>query len=142
MATSANLCGECTACCVHLEIDGDIFEGGKKPQHVPCPKLCATGCSIYNDPIKPEACGEFKCIWLRVREAVPEVSIEMRPDRVGMMARYVGGDTIAVEELEAGVMDMDQLTHWQQRLVDLLGGVVQDQNRPVGIVYKKFKEVS
>ena len=71
-------CGECTACCTALLIKPGIVSEKEKPQFQPCPKLCASGCSIYAK--RPTLCREFVCFW---KAGVGEV--EDRPDRIGFV---------------------------------------------------------
>jgi len=81
---SPRTCGECTACCVVLDIDDPELQ---KPKNEPCSKLrkdgCG-GCSIY--ATRPKVCKGFECVWLAFPDAMPE---ELRPDRCGIMLRIV-----------------------------------------------------
>ena len=70
-------CGTCTACCTVMGI-----EELDKPAGVPCEKLCAKGCSIYET--KPPSCTDFKCVWLIDNESKLFRENE-RPDRIGIM---------------------------------------------------------
>lgn len=68
-------CGECNVCCIMSEItDPDLV----KPAGVPCPHLCASGCSIHE--AKPSDCRAFLCAW-RVMGQLPDT---FRPDRSGL----------------------------------------------------------
>ena len=77
---SYNACGDCTACCERFTIEGDIWEDGIKKKNVLCKYNC-NGCTIYED--RPKICQDFKCVWLRIKEARPDFCESMRPDNVG-----------------------------------------------------------
>ena len=46
-------------------------------------KYQCDGCGIYES--RPEVCRDFKCIWLRIKEARPNFPERLRPDNVGAM---------------------------------------------------------
>jgi len=50
----------------------------EKPAGLACPKLCQSGCSIYQQ--RPKLCKEFECTWLANKDW-PEA---WRPDRSGL----------------------------------------------------------
>ncbi|NLY01166.1 MAG: hypothetical protein GXY83_34170 [Rhodopirellula sp.] len=67
-------CGPCTACCtVFTVVEFD------KPRHTPCQHLCATGCSIHDQP-RPATCTDFFCDW-----TLSDWGDELRPDRCGVI---------------------------------------------------------
>ena len=72
-------CGSCTACCTHLPIPARIVSPAAKPAGEPCPHLCQSGCSIYQQ--RPDICARFQCAWLANGDW-PE---EWRPDRSGLL---------------------------------------------------------
>lgn len=49
-------CGACRECCIHVGV-----QEFNKPAGKPCDKLCAKGCSIYED--RPDGCRKFVCVW-------------------------------------------------------------------------------
>lgn len=77
-------CGECTACCVLLE----ITDTASKPNEV-C-KHCdlGVGCKIYDQ--RPQGCKEFMCMWLQMGYVHPD----LRPDRCGLMFEKFSDEVI------------------------------------------------
>lgn len=67
-------CGECTACCLLLDID-EL----QKPAEVLCPSCTGSGCGVYETRVS--ACRNYYCAWRRV-EAMPDWA---RPDRLRVM---------------------------------------------------------
>jgi len=97
-------CGECTACCVVLNIEEPPIE---KEANEPCRFLCKDGggCGIYAE--RPELCRGFKCLWLAFSSVIPEA---FRPDRCGLMIRLVDKDGSGrVERLEDGVLTVHEV---------------------------------
>jgi len=65
-ASSARVCGGCTACCKVREIyDDPVLETFLKPPGVWC-KHCdkGRGCRLWSKPERPNACQTFDCAWL------------------------------------------------------------------------------
>jgi len=70
------VCGECTVCCVELEIDDPALS---KPDYVPCPHMIrGGGCGIHAR--QPQACRSWFCGWRFLN-----LSDALRPDRCGVM---------------------------------------------------------
>ena len=79
-----NTCGECSECCLILEVHREPDElalaptsDGCKPRDVLC-RHCDDGCMVYTDPKKPSGCNAYRCAWLK-NDWVPE----LRPDQCG-----------------------------------------------------------
>ena len=77
-------CGACSMCCFLMAVP-DI----DKPACLHCEHELRPhgGCRIYDQPEKPEACSDFKCLWLvsqgrRLDDRMPS---ELRPDRAKAM---------------------------------------------------------
>ncbi len=68
-------CGECKVCCTVLPVRAIDKAAGE-----PCAKLCASGCSIFDSPDRPEVCGKFRCAWLQ-----GNLGPRDRPDRSGAL---------------------------------------------------------
>lgn len=81
-------CGECNACCVHLDIDQP--ETIAHAAHVPCAKLCSGGCSIYKS--RPMTCVVYRCLWLEGFGGD-----EHRPDRFGAIFHVNNQETMGVD---------------------------------------------
>ena len=75
-AGPGNSCGGCTACCKTPYIDAP---GLRKPSHQMCQHCTGVGCGIYDK--RPEACREFRCLWLRSQNSEQPMAAELRPDR-------------------------------------------------------------
>ena len=71
-------CGDCTACCIDLNIDQPDLV---KLSDQPCVHCDAGGCGIY--PRRPSVCRAFHCGW----RLIPWLGAEWRPDRIGIMVR-------------------------------------------------------
>jgi hypothetical protein len=72
-------CGECTACCVVLQIDDDNF---RKPADQVCTNLMDKGgCKIYTK--RPSVCQEWHCAW----RFMAQLDESWRPDLSGIMLR-------------------------------------------------------
>lgn len=69
-------CGDCSVCCVHLEIDTPELQ---KPPGVACEHCTDSGCAIYEDRFP--VCRNWHCLW-RFIGAMPE---EARPDKSGVV---------------------------------------------------------
>lgn len=75
-------CGECTACCMALEVS-EL----KKPNGVMC-QHAGNGCSIY--PERPKSCKAYLCGW-KIGMGLPE----QRPDKLGLVLSPVPGTSPA-----------------------------------------------
>jgi len=76
---SGRECGECTACCVVLQIDDEHF---KKPADQVCENLMEKGgCKIYTK--RPSVCQDWHCAW----RFMPQLDETWRPDLSGIMVR-------------------------------------------------------
>lgn len=75
VAAPGKSCGECSLCCVALEI-----EELNKPAGPPCPNCRLDGgCAIYAS--RPKVCREFECEWLTDRN----LARQLRPDKIGTL---------------------------------------------------------
>ena len=93
------VCGECSACCVHLRIDTKELQ---KQAGVPCPHLePGRGCGIHDH--WPRICREWFCGW-RQFDYLPE---SMRPDKSGVIVQLEGGEFVlnAIASAEAYLSD-------------------------------------
>lgn len=93
-------CGECTACCVlpRISDDEETIKAGIGPKlgYEPCVKLCATGCSIYED--RPGLCHNYTCLW---RAGIVAGDERRRPDNLGIMFTFdIFGNRLVVEAWE------------------------------------------
>lgn len=77
---AARSCGPCTACCVLPRIRPEDFPPDGKPGYSPCPHVCGSGCSVYED--RPDVCRDYVCLW---REGLLEGDDRRRPDNLGLM---------------------------------------------------------
>ncbi len=74
-------CGTCTVCCKVLTIDDPDFQ---KAAGILCPNCKeAKGCQIY--AMRPKPCRGFECCW----KTMPELGDDLRPDRSGILIRYI-----------------------------------------------------
>lgn len=99
-------CGECNACCVHLEIDQPATIA--HAPHIPCSRLCKDGCSEYQS--RPMTCVAYRCMWLEGFGGD-----EHRPDKVGVifhvnsqMTMGVMLDYVAANEAVSGALEIGQ----------------------------------
>lgn len=67
-------CGDCKECCTALPV-----VELNKPMGVRCDHVCENGCGVYAN--RPESCQTFLCMWLQM----PEVKLELRPDKCGVI---------------------------------------------------------
>jgi hypothetical protein len=72
-------CGECSVCCVVLNVDTREFQ---KMPGVPCTHLCSGGCSIH--ATRFPVCREYHCGW-RYLSSLGE---DWRPDRCGVLIDF------------------------------------------------------
>lgn len=73
------VCGECTACCVVLQIDDDKLN---KPENQPCINMVEKGgCKIYKE--RPTTCQDWHCAW----RFMAQLGEEWRPDLSGILLR-------------------------------------------------------
>jgi hypothetical protein len=76
-------CGECSVCCVVLNVDTKEFQ---KLPGVPCTHLCSGGCSIH--ATRYAVCREYHCGW-RYLDSLGE---DWRPDRSGVLVDFQTDD--------------------------------------------------
>ncbi len=76
-------CGECSACCVVLNVDTPEFQ---KLPGKPCSHLCAQGCAIHETRFP--VCRAYHCGW-RYLAGLPE---DWRPDRSGVLVDFQSDD--------------------------------------------------
>ncbi len=72
-------CDECTVCCITTHVDTKEFQ---KLPGIPCPHLCAQGCSIY--ATRYQACHEYHCGW----RYLGFLSDNWRPDKSGVLIMF------------------------------------------------------
>lgn len=82
------VCGECTVCCVELEINDPELS---KPDYVACRHMVQGGCAIHAR--QPQACRNWFCGWRFLN-----LSDAMRPDRSGVMLSPELGTTPGQEK--------------------------------------------
>ena len=75
-----------------------IRETAKGPNE-PCPRLCESGCSDYED--RPEVCARFECLWLEGM-----FSIDERPDIVGAICNRLHVADMGVDILSIRTADL------------------------------------
>ena len=78
-------CGACSFCCFVMAVP-DLLN---KPACVWCQfaERPHGGCSVYGTDAKPQACSDFKCLWLvsQSRPAAERMIYGVRPDRAKVM---------------------------------------------------------
>ena len=79
-----NQCGECTECCLVLEIKDVNSKPNELCQH--CDK--GVGCKIYEN--RPQGCREFMCMWLQMET----VHLDLRPDKCGVVFEKLADDVV------------------------------------------------
>lgn len=114
-ASSARVCGGCTACCKVREIyDDPVLETFLKPPGVWC-KHCdkGRGCRLWSKPERPISCLDFHCSWLE-----GDFSPDERPDRTKIVAEMqegtLAGTVLLLWELTPGALKnnfADNLKH-------------------------------
>lgn len=72
-------CGECSVCCVVLNVDTEEFQ---KMPGVPCAHLCAKGCSIH--ATRFPVCRSFHCGW----RYLGDLGEDWRPDKSGILVDF------------------------------------------------------
>ena len=72
-------CGECSVCCVALNVDTKEFQ---KLPGIPCTHLCESGCSIH--ATRYPVCHEYHCGW----RYLAFLSDNWRPDRSGVLIDF------------------------------------------------------
>lgn len=89
-----NKCGDCTLCCSMLKVRMAPVKDWLKPAYTKCEHQCDKGCAIYHE--KPEACSDFKCVWLASQDMPPNIrmSNRLRPDRCGVVLEFNNQGTI------------------------------------------------
>ena len=93
-----NKCGECTLCCKLLELHEIPSEIGVYCEKcIPC-----EGCTVHDN--KPQECKDYQCMWTQMEH----VSIDLRPDKCGIIFDRVASDVITAR-LEEGKMINDLL---------------------------------
>ena len=117
-------CGECTSCCVNLQIEDKDF---KKPADQACTHMVEKGgCKIYLN--RPSVCQDWYCAW----RFMEQLSEEWRPDRSGVLLRSDENGIIFQPIREP----KDVLT--SERAIELIGGgIVQGIPLSMSIPTKK-----
>ena len=72
-------CGECSVCCVVLNVDTKEFQ---KLPGVPCTHLCSSGCSIH--ATRYRVCHEYHCGWRQLNS----LGEDWRPDKSGVLIDF------------------------------------------------------
>lgn len=136
---SYNACGDCTACCERLTIDGDIWDNGEKPRNTMCEYNC-NGCTIYES--RPQVCRDFKCVWLRIKEARPSFPERLRPDNVGAMVITKEPENnegkILFDELGPGSFKILGLTKIQNELLTEIAVLASRQDIPTTLLHRTY----
>jgi hypothetical protein len=86
-------CGGCTVCCTALPIEEEEFA---KPSGITCRHCTGIGCGIY--AARYEICRTFLCGWL----LLPGLDESWRPDRSGILIRFIARDDLPEEFRAAG----------------------------------------
>lgn len=73
-------CGACTECCHTASIEAPTLN---KPNGIPCPNLCVTGCRTY--ATRPDPCSDWFCAW-RLSDTLDD---SWRPDRCGILVEML-----------------------------------------------------
>jgi len=73
------VCGECSVCCVVLNVDTPEFQ---KMPGVPCTHLCSTGCSIH--ATRFPVCHIYHCGWRYLQF----LGDDWRPDKSGVLIDF------------------------------------------------------
>jgi hypothetical protein len=101
-------CGECDACCVHLDVDDEAIA---HKRGVACPRLGGDHrCTQYE--VRPQTCRDFRCLWLEGFGAVTD-----RPDVLGCIFHVAASEDgsgllyIAANETRPGALDAGQPAH-------------------------------
>ena len=114
------VCGECTVCCIELEIDDPALS---KPDYVACPHMIHGGCAIHAS--QPQACRNWFCGWRFLN-----LSDALRPDRCGVMLSpelgatpgyQKGGLRVVLVNGDRGGLGNDELLDFLARCI--AGGV-------------------
>jgi hypothetical protein len=102
-------CGPCHACCDIPEIPEldkpryvgckyglfTTIPGDRSSRPVITPPENATGCcGVYNDPVRPAICSEYKCWWL-FGSHLDLVMDEDRPDKCGLVLEIVKASRVS-----------------------------------------------
>lgn len=110
-------CGECTACCVELDIDAPDL---KKPDGAACPHMIpAAGCGIFAG--RPSLCRHWYCGW-----RIMAVSDALRPDRSGILLTPEMGDRPGYQAggLRVVLIGGDRAALRNRELIDLIARCV------------------
>jgi len=108
---SGRECGECTVCCVVLQINDPKLD---KPADQACSHMIEKGgCNIYAE--RPSVCQNWHCAW-RFMEQLDE---EWRPDRSGILVRTADNGIIFQPIREP----KEVLT--SERAIELIGGGIE-----------------
>lgn len=82
---TSNICGACTACCIHLAV-----ETIGKAAGVACEHLCSAGCTVYST--RPDQCRNYGCIWYADQAVKLGLMRPMeRPDKLGIILSATPG---------------------------------------------------
>lgn len=110
------VCGSCTACCTHMEVDGrssraagfELKAAGTRCERLAAEESEGKGCTVYDK--RPTPCRIWSCVW---KQGVPILERSQRPDQVGVMfaATQVAGITVlyAYDTTGKGFGEMAQL---------------------------------
>jgi len=88
---AARQCGTCTVCCYTTAVP-DLSPANTWCQHCDI----GVGCKIYNS--RPEACVQFRCLWLQSSW----MDDELRPDKSGVMFEVIEGRRTVVATVDPG----------------------------------------
>lgn len=103
MTRSVADCGSCSACCYLMAVPSL-----NKPACIWCEHASRPhgGCTIYNQPEKPQECDDFMCLWRASQERSigDRMPYELRPDRSKVMFH----DALAVYPVDHDVPVDDQ----------------------------------
>jgi hypothetical protein len=100
-------CGECTACCQWLQLNEIPSAIGELCRHC----TWGVGCKIYES--RPQECKDYQCMWSQM----DNVSIDLRPDNLGIIFDRAGDDVISArlsEDMEISSLIENQIANFMQ----------------------------
>jgi hypothetical protein len=103
-------CGECTACCIDLNIDTPELV---KLSDQACPHCTGAGCGIHER--RPSVCRDFYCGWRQI----PWLTDAWRPDRIGIMLRFLDPEEACPDEPDAEVAISFDLRQPDRQLIGI-----------------------
>lgn len=140
VAMRAHPCGDCTVCCIVLEV-GEL----KKKGGLPCPRLSLEGkpgCSRYDE--RPQSCKGYDCVW---RAGLIPGGLSARPDKLGILFDIGGPEGVppmlVAREVRRGAFEdgmqvlntlagQGQVVYLIDQVLDPATGVARERRRFIG----------